>query len=49
MKHKSIDEIKTLVIILYNYTPTRAGENAKKFLQGMVPGYYLMVDAYQWK
>lgn len=34
-------------IILYNYTPTRAGENAKKFLKGMNPGYYLMTDAYQ--
>ena len=34
-------------IILYNYTPTRAGENAKAFLAGIDPGFYLMVDGYQ--
>lgn len=34
-------------IVLYNYTPTRAGENAKEFLKGIEPGYYLMTDAYQ--
>jgi transposase len=34
-------------IILYNYTPTRAGENAKQFLKGVEPGFYLMADAYQ--
>ena len=34
-------------IILYNYTPTRAGENAKQFLKGIEPGFYLMTDAYQ--
>ena len=34
-------------IILYNYTPTRAGENIKQFLKGMEPGFYLMADAYQ--
>ncbi|MDO4650294.1 MAG: IS66 family transposase [Eubacteriales bacterium] len=34
-------------IILYNYTPTRAGENAKEFLKGISPGYYLMADGYQ--
>ena len=34
-------------IILYNYTSTRAGENAKKFLDGMEPGFYLMADGYQ--
>lgn len=34
-------------IILYNYTPTRAGENAKQFLKGIEPGFYLMADAYQ--
>ena len=34
-------------IILYNYTPTRAGENAKQFLKGINPGFYLMADAYQ--
>lgn len=34
-------------IILYNYTPTRAGENVKQFLKGIEPGFYLMADAYQ--
>lgn len=34
-------------IILYNYTPTRAGANAKAFLKGIEPGFYLMVDGYQ--
>lgn len=34
-------------IVLYNYTPTRAGENAKQFLKGMEPGFYLMADGYQ--
>lgn len=34
-------------IILYSYTPTRAGANAKKFLKGVEPGSYLMVDGYQ--
>ena len=34
-------------MILYNYTSTRAGENAKKFLDGMEPGLYLMADGYQ--
>ena len=34
-------------IILYNYTPTRAGENAKQFLDGIEPGFYLMADGYQ--
>ena len=29
-------------IILYNYTSTRAGENAKQFLEGIAPGFYLM-------
>lgn len=29
-------------IILYNYTPTRAGENARRFLNGISPGFYLM-------
>ena len=33
-------------IILYNYTPTRAGENAKRFLNGIMPGFYLMADGY---
>ena len=34
-------------IILYNYTPTRAGENAKQFLKGIESGFYLMADGYQ--
>ena len=34
-------------IILYNYTPTRAGNNAAEFLAGAAPGYYLMVDGYK--
>lgn len=34
-------------IILYNYTPTRAGVNAKVFLEGIDPESYLMVDGYQ--
>lgn len=34
-------------IILYNYTPTRAGYNAAKFLKAAESGFYLMVDGYQ--
>lgn len=34
-------------IILYNYTPTRAGENAKQFQKGIEPGFYLMADGFQ--
>jgi len=34
-------------ITLYNYTATRAGENAKQFLKGIEPGFYLMADGYQ--
>lgn len=34
-------------IILYRYTPTRAGEHAKQFLNGIAPGFYLMADGYQ--
>lgn len=34
-------------IILYNYTPTRAGENAKQFLEGIEPRFYLMADGFQ--
>lgn len=34
-------------IILYRYTPTRAGKNAAEFLKGAPPGYYLMVDGYK--
>lgn len=34
-------------IILYNYTPTRAGKNAAEFLKDAAPGYFLMTDGYQ--
>jgi transposase/uncharacterized coiled-coil protein SlyX len=34
-------------IILYNYTPTRAGKNAAEFLKDAHPGYFLMTDGYQ--
>ena len=34
-------------VILYNYTPSRAGENAKRFLSGIAPGFYLMDEGYQ--
>ena len=34
-------------IITFNYTPTRAGANAEKFLQNAPDGFYLMVDGYQ--
>lgn len=34
-------------IILYHYTPTRAGKNAAEFLDGAPPGFYLMTDGYQ--
>ena len=34
-------------IILYNYTPTRAGENIKQFLKGIEPGFYFMTDGYR--
>ncbi len=34
-------------IIIYNYTPTRAGYNAARFLMDAEPGYYLMTDGYQ--
>lgn len=34
-------------IILYNYTPTRAGNHAEEFLKGMEPEVYLMVDGFQ--
>ena len=34
-------------IILYNYTPTRAGKNVEAFLKDAVEGFYLMVDGYQ--
>lgn len=34
-------------IILFNYTPTRAGDNARDFLKGCPENAYLMVDGYQ--
>lgn len=34
-------------IVLYNYTPTRAGTNAEEFLRGVEPGFYLMADGFQ--
>ena len=34
-------------IILYYYSPTRAGSNASDFLKGINPGTYLTVDGYQ--
>ncbi|MDD3415578.1 MAG: IS66 family transposase [Lachnospiraceae bacterium] len=34
-------------IILFHYTPTRAGDNASHFLKEMEPGFYLMTDGYQ--
>ena len=34
-------------IILYHYTPTRAGKNAAEFLKDATSGYYLMTDGYQ--
>lgn len=33
-------------IVLYRYTETRAGENAKEFLKGISPGFYLMADGF---
>ena len=33
-------------IVLYRYTETRAGENAKDFLDGINPGFYLMADGF---
>lgn len=33
-------------IVLYKYTETRAGENAKDFLKGIEPGFYLMADGF---
>jgi transposase len=34
-------------IILFHYTPTRAGQNAEAFLAGAEEGYYIMVDGYK--
>ena len=33
-------------IILYHYTPTRAGKNAEAFLEDAEEGFYIMVDGY---
>ena len=33
-------------IILYNYTPIRAGNNAEQFWNGIEPGFYLMTDGF---
>lgn len=34
-------------IVLYNYTPARADNNAEEFLKGMELGFYLMADGFQ--
>lgn len=48
-EQKTCDVCGTMMIpiILYNYTPTRAGSHAATFLAGADPGYYLMVDGYK--
>jgi hypothetical protein len=48
-EQKTCDVCGTMMIpiILYNYTPTRAGSHAAAFLAGADPGYYLMVDGYK--
>jgi transposase len=33
-------------IILYEYQPTRGGEHPKKFLEGALPGFFLLTDGY---
>ena len=33
-------------IILYHYTPTRAGKNVESFLKDAEEGFYIMVDGY---
>lgn len=40
-------EDEKVPIILYNYTPTRAGKNVEAFLKDAEAGFYLMVDGYQ--
>lgn len=40
-------EDRDVPIILYNYTPTRAGSHAAEFLAGAEPGYDLMTDGYK--
>ena len=34
-------------IILFEYQPTRAGEHARRFLEGAPPGFFLLTDGYQ--
>ena len=34
-------------IVLYHYTPTRAGKNAEAFLKDAEEGFYIMVDGYK--
>lgn len=34
-------------IILYSYTPTRAGKNAATLLKDAPPGFFLMTDGYK--
>lgn len=40
-------EDREVPIILYHYTPTRAGSNAEAFLKDAEEGFYIMVDGYQ--
>lgn len=40
-------EDRDVPIILFNYSPTRRGDNAAGFLKGAVPDYYLMTDGYK--
>ena len=40
-------EDEDVPIILYHYTPTRAGKNAEDFLKGAEKGFYIMVDGYR--
>ena len=40
-------EDRGIPIILYSYTPTRAGKNAAALLKDATPGFFLMTDGYQ--
>ena len=40
-------EDRDVRIILFNYSPTRRGDNAAGFLKDAVPDYYLMTDGYK--
>jgi hypothetical protein len=40
-------EDREVPIILYSYTPTRAGKNAAEFLKGAQEGFFLMTDGYK--